>query len=215
MGRKKCLKSITVFLVLSLIFFGGCAKEEEPLQEFVVPEQEFNMEYIRYDYSIPVELLIDERYSVCRNITGTGMLQEDWLMAGYRVLESYGEYVDLMELIESQRARGRVGCEIVVSDATGTPGLTIDEVFFGEHDLLLLDLCMYGAIRELQAEPVVTEIGDGQVAIDFYCGGTISSTAGNSGVLYLIALPCDFYTDVDINWIQVEEWMEYHNPTPF
>lgn len=194
-------------LALCLVFCCGCKdkKLEEPESTFEV-ETDPEMQYIRYDYDICDEVLVDERYGMCYNITGTGMLRGDGMgiMAGYRV--EYKE-AELIELLNWQIKRGVQCVESYRSD-----GFTFAYSVADKHDTLVLDLCVAGALGELRAEPVITEVGDGRIAVDFYYGARMATTDDNYGVLFLIEIPVDYYTDVDVNWIPVEGWMTHSDP---
>ena len=117
-----------------------------------------------------------------------------------------------MDVLEQQSDARHAG----LTEVFRSEGLEIKRDFWAKNQLLALDLCVFGALRQIKAEPVITKMEDGgELVVDFYYGAEISTTADNSGVLLLIVIPTNYYPSVDINWIQVEEWTEHFNPTQF
>lgn len=175
-----------------------------------------DMVYIKYEYNICEGFLLDERYDLNRNITGTGELGVNDLMEGYRLVESLEGYEVLLDVFEWQTAQydGEV---VHITETFRSEELALDRAFFEENSLLVLDLCVLRAMRT-RGEAVVTSLEDREITIDFYYGADISSTAANAGVLYMIAIPDPIpklnYTSVDINWIRVADWTNYYNPNP-
>lgn len=207
-----------ILLVLVLIFFGGCAAEEEQVQKaFEVPRDGLHIEndseakYVRIDYDLTDEYRVDDTYGLVRNITGTsGAYGGD--VAGATVIRNSDTFARTIKVLEWQLQREN-GLAVMWEETYRTAELEFDRDFFYEYDVLVLDICVQGALQ-VTAYPVITAMENEKIAVDFYYGARISTTASNFGTAYFIAIPKG-YTDVDINWIQVEEWTEYHNPTPF
>ena len=201
----------TILLILCLLLACGCrqAEPEETEPSFEIPSGP-ELQYVRFDYNIELDYLTDERYYLSRNLSGTNAMTQEHIFPGYRLIELSEEYDCFMDVLEQQSNARHAGLTEVFR-SEGLEPKRID--FWAENQLLALDLCVFGALRQIKAEPVITKMDEGELVVDFYYGAEISSTADNSGVLFLVVIPRSYsFTSVDINWIRVADWTNYYNP---
>ena len=206
------LKPISaIVLILCLLLACGCgqAEPEETEPSFEIPAGP-ELQYVRFDYNIALDYLTDERYCLSRNLSGTNAMTQEHIYPGYRLIEFSEEYDRFMDVLEQQSEARQAG----LTEVFRSEGLEIKRDFWAENQLLALDLCVFGALRQIKAEPVITKMENGgELVVDFYYGADISTTADNSGVLLLVVIPRSYsFASVDINWIRVEEWTEYGDP---
>ena len=163
---------------------------------------ELPMDYIKYEYNMNEEYYIyDEIYGVHRNITGTGGAYNTMPIQGSSIITFYDDYAKLMEVLQWQGEREDGMGLLRFDECYRSPALTLDEAFFDEHNLLVVDLLVTDALY-LRSEIREVESAARKVTLELSYGPHLAATADNRGVLYLIALPKDC-TNAEILWTPV------------